>query len=124
MAETEQYERRAFKRFPVREGAFAVINEGGKLGQIVDISRGGLSFKYIYRVNKKEDRSILDIFTAGGGFRSRNIPFKTVSDAYVDEQIQFSSVKMRRCGIQFQKLNLGQISQIDDFIHSHTYAVN
>lgn len=45
----ELFERRKHKRFHVQDGAFAVLRPhyAELLGQIIDISRGGVSFRYI-----------------------------------------------------------------------------
>ena len=109
-------EKRASKRFPAQEGAFAVVNEERKLGQILDISHGGLSFKYIASGPDPVAGARLDIFFADHGYVSQKVPFVTVSDSEIESNIRFSFVSMRRCGVKFTDLNANQISQIDNFI--------
>ena len=56
-------ERRSFKRFRAKEGAFAVLRpQCTKLGQIVDISEGGLAFHYASTGNQKNGEHEVDIF--------------------------------------------------------------
>ena len=120
MSQTQFVEQRAFGRFPTKEGAFAVATAPRKLGQILDISRGGLAFTYIGEEKGSLKDMNLDIFTSGLGFNSKNIAFKTISDFEIEEKNEFSSIKMRRCGVEFRKLNSDQSSQIEDFLQNHT----
>ena len=42
------FERRSNERFPVKQGVYALLKNGAsKLGQIKNISKGGLAFMYI-----------------------------------------------------------------------------
>ncbi|MEE8540101.1 MAG: PilZ domain-containing protein [Desulfobacterales bacterium] len=111
---------RDFTRFSAQEGAFAVITAPRKLGQILDISKGGLSFTYIGEEKGPKKDTELDIFLSGSGFNSKNISYKTISDFEIESKVEFSSVKMRRCGVKFRQLHLDQISQIEDFLQKHT----
>jgi hypothetical protein len=114
-------ERRQHKRFNAQDGAFAVVkNHVSKLGQIIDVSMRGLAFKYI--ANGKQSKGILalDIFLSGHGIYTKNIPFKTVSDFEMKSEIPFSSIKMRRCCVQFGELTHTHVSQLEDFIRNHT----
>ncbi len=120
MSQTVFADNRGFKRFPAREGAFAVITAPRKLGQILDISKSGLSFTYIGEKKGPKKDTGLDIFLSGIGFNSRNIPYKTISDFEIESKVEFSSVKMRRCGVKFRQLHSEQISQIEAFLQNHT----
>lgn len=120
MNQTVSADNRDFTRFSAQEGAFAVITAPRKLGQILDISRGGLAFTYIGEEEGPQKNAELDIFLSGIGFNSKNIPYKTISDFEIESKVEFSSVKMRRCGVKFRQLHLEQISQIEDFLQNHT----
>ena len=113
-------EKRAYKRFKAQEGAFAVINDERKLGPILDIGRGGLSFQYIASEKRRIGGTALDIFFSGHGFSSKSIPIEKVSDFEMEADFSFSSVPMRRCGVRFKKLNSVQVSQLKSFIQKHT----
>jgi len=120
MNQTVSADNRAFTRFSAKEGAFAVITAPRKLGQILDISKGGLSFTYMGEEEGPQKNTELDIFLSGIGFNSKNIPYKTISDFEIESKVEFSSIKMRRCGVKFRQLHLDQHSQIEDFLQHHT----
>ncbi len=114
-------ERRTFKRFEVKEGAFASLRGPiSKLGPIKDISRGGLAFRYI-DTGVRPDRSFdLDISQTDNGFHMKDVPCKNISDSEISNEYHFSSIKMRRLGVQFSELTLDQTSQLEYFIQNHT----
>ena len=65
----EFVERRRLKRFKVKEGVFAALMpESKKLGQILDLGKGGLSFLYIDTGEAKDESTELDIYVAGHKF--------------------------------------------------------
>ena len=56
-------EQRQHKRYKAREDAFAVLNANdSKIGQIKDISMGGLAILYIANGTKSRASSFLDIY--------------------------------------------------------------
>ena len=114
-------ERRQLKRFNAQDGAFAVTrNHVSKLGQIMNVNMRGLAFKYIANGQQSNGIFQLDIFLSGRGFHSKNIPSKTVSDFEMKSEIPFSSLRMRRCCVQFGELTRIHMSQLEDFIQNHT----
>ncbi len=114
-------EQRKQTRFLVREGAFAVLRDNmSKLGQIIDIAKGGLAFRYLAIGNPTNGSFRLDIFLAENGFYLGNLPFKIISDIEIDHEIPFSSLTVRRLGVQFGDLSDKQTSQLKYFIHNHT----
>ena len=120
----EMDERRKHKRFQVRNGAFVVLGtppwpHSTKVGQIVDMSMGGLAFSYIAEQEPSNGSFELCIFLADSSFHLRKIPFETISDLETDE-VPFSSITMKRSGVQFGELTPNQISQLKYFIQSHT----
>ena len=118
-------ERRKDRRFQVENGTFAVL--GGlswshstqKLGQITDIGMGGLAFSYIASEEVSDDSVELNIFLAENRFHLRKIPFKTIWDIET-ERVPFSSITMRRSGVEFGELTPDQTSQLKYFIRNHT----
>ena len=114
-------EKREHKRFRVQEGAYAMLRGSArKLGQITDISRGGLAFRYI-DIGERPRRSFdLDILWKGNGFHLENVSFKTISDFRATKEFPFSSIPMRRCGGQFTALTEDQISELEYFIQNYT----
>jgi len=114
-------ERRQMKRFKVAEGAFAaLVNHGSKLGQIRDISKLGLSFRYIDSEEEHPDARELKIILGSGGLCVDRVPFKKVADFEIKSEFRFSSIKMRQIGLQFGDLTPEQQVRLNNFIQNHT----
>jgi hypothetical protein len=117
----EVVERRRHKRFQAEEGAYAAVRpQYDKIGQIIDVSRGGLAFRYMISGSQEDASSELDIFLIGDGFHLDKVPFQTVSDEGIPERLSPGSQKMRRCGVQFGELTQMQILKLKEFILNHT----
>jgi hypothetical protein len=113
-------ERRKHTRFHVRDGAFAVLGPySSKIGQIIDMSIGGLAFSYIAGEERSNRSYELGILLAENSFYLTKIPFETIWDKET-RGVPFSSVPMRRCGVQFGELTQNQASQLQYFIQNHT----
>jgi hypothetical protein len=116
----EMVERRKHKRFQGREGALAALGpHSTRIGQIIDVSMGGLAFSYIAGEEPSDGSFELGILFAEESFYLTQIPFKTISDQEAKE-VPFSFVKMRRCGVQFGEMTHSQISQVEYFIQNYT----
>ena len=114
-------DQRRFRRFNAKEGAFAVLRNGdSKIGQLVDISRGGLGLRYISEEDGTDGFYELDIFLTNEGFYIKRVPFKTVSDFEITIQQPNQMVLMRRRGVKFGELSLKHISHLEFFIHNYT----
>jgi hypothetical protein len=118
-------DRRKHKRFQVKNGAFAVLSaiswphSTQKVGRITDISMGGLAFGYIASEEPSNISVELSIFLADKRFDLRNIPFETIWDVETKED-SFSSITVKRTGVQFGGLTSKEISQLEYFIQNHT----
>jgi hypothetical protein len=121
IAYQEMLERRKHKRFQVQDDAIAVLRPiVDKRGPIIDISRGGLAFRYI-TAKESLDRSLkLDILLPDLSFYLGHLPIRTVRDFEVTSEYALGSTKTRRCSVQFGKLTQKQISQIESFMVKHT----
>jgi len=114
-------ERRQHPRFKAADGVFAaLINHGSKLGQIKDISKIGLSFRYIDSGDEPGETSELKIIIGMGGVYLDKLPFRKVNDFQIHNEYSFSSLKIRQIGLQFGKLNTQQSIQLEHFIQNHT----
>jgi len=114
-------ERRVYKRFEVQEGAFTSLRGPvSKLGQIMDISRGGLAFRYIDTGVYPDSSFELDISLSDNGFHLAEVSCKTISDSAIAKESYSSSITMRRLGVQFAELTHNQTSQLEHFIQNHT----
>ena len=116
-----QIERRKHRRLQVQDIAFAVLRDQGRqLGQIMDISMGGLAFNYIAGGGNDDSAFELDILLAYKGLYMKKIQFKTISDFQIANKSPFSPITMRRHGVKFGKLTLKQTSMLKNFIQEHT----
>jgi hypothetical protein len=113
-------ERRKHQRFQLKPGAYAVLSPNLiKLGQIIDISESGLSFRYIrYRTGKHDD-SDSDVLLYGKNMYVDKIPFQVVADVELSNPGIFSSVLMNKFSVSFKKLSQEQIKKINLFINNH-----
>ena len=77
-------EKRKNRRYKAIEGAYASVSPNShKLGQIIDISMGGLSFKYMDPSSKDKQNTDMPnktIFLSSMGYYVGDLPFKTVAD--------------------------------------------
>jgi hypothetical protein len=116
----ERVEQRKHKRFEVPIGMFVSFKpHGAKLGEVINISRGGLAFRYFGGKEPSDGSNKLNIFLEEGGFHLNDVPFRTVTD-FGTYQIRFTSVTMRRSGVQFGELTHHQMSRLEGLIQNHT----
>jgi hypothetical protein len=112
-------ERREHKRFRVQYDSFAVLGpHSSRIGQIINISRGGLSFSYIAGEEQGNRAYELGILLAEHSLHLTKIPIETIWDQEA-EQLPFSSLRMRLCGLQFGELRRNQVSQLEYFIENY-----
>lgn len=109
-------DRRKHKRFKVPADAFAIVKDPCfKLGQIADMSLGGISFYYIS--GKEFSRNIeVDILLADDDFYIDNLPVSIVSDINVHLNESLDKRAFKRCGLQFEELTSQQRSKLSCFI--------
>jgi hypothetical protein len=116
----ELVERRKYERFQIRQGTYvALAPPYGKVGPVIDISRGGLSFRY---VDGKETTNelYLHIFLTEANFYLEKVPIKTILDFKIPDKSASSSITMRRCGLQFEDLTHDQASQLKFFVENYS----
>ena len=115
------FERRKNQRFKAAQGAYAVLGPvTSKLGQIEDISMGGLAFKYLADEARSNGAGELDIIVRQDCLCVKSIPIQTVSDFELAKESAFSTVRLRQQGVQFSKLTSDQTSQLEFFLKHHT----
>jgi len=113
-------ERRKNKRYKAKEGAYAAISpHSRKLGQIIDISIGGLSFKYIDNNEEKEDEPERSIFLSSLGYYVGELPFKTIEDYEITNSPSFSSMKLRKRRVKFAELSFKQLFDLDFYLRNN-----
>ena len=125
----EYIEQRIHQRFKVKSGVTAAIIEPAHgndyiyLGEITNISEGGLAFQYADRNGKSNEPYELDILVVKGIVcftYFKKIPFKT---AWIsDMAVEFSSnhLKYKQRGVQFGEMTPPLIPRIDTFFRKYT----
>ena len=114
-------ERRKHKRFQVENGAFAVLTPHFyNWGQIIDISRGGLAFRYTGKELPPNISCDLGISLANIGFYLGKLPFRAISDFEIGNEVAYSFTTIRRCGVEFGELTLNQVSELEYFTQKYT----
>ena len=112
-------EKRKFKRFKGRDGAFAAFIKPYELvnmGQIQDISMGGLCVRYLSTNNRNEDYCEIKIFGSNGRFIHLNrVQCRIVYDLELPEG-SWEQISTRRCGVEFENLSVRYLSMLREFI--------
>jgi hypothetical protein len=112
-------ERRKTVRAPAKEGVFVTLGPSfTKLGQVMDISKRGLSFRYIDDGKSPVATSWLTLFIVGDDFLLERVNFKLVSDQEVTNEYPNSVLRVRKCSVQFQTLSEGQLDKLDYILRS------
>lgn len=114
------FERRRHKRLKVMQGALAFF--GSTPGTIVDISEGGLTVHYVVIENQPSDNLRLDIFFAGDDFYLPGIPGNLISEGQSISNQLYSSLNVKRLGIQFGELSSDQRDKLRYFILNNTVS--
>ncbi len=119
-AGTVYREKRKHRRFSAREGAFVATNDNLCLiGQLVDISIGGMCFRYIAG-DATLSSCALDIFVSDQRFYLPNIPYQIVSNTVLDPEVEMSSIPICQCRVKFVNLTDAQQSSLLNLINCHT----
>ncbi|MFO7558855.1 MAG: PilZ domain-containing protein [Desulfobacterales bacterium] len=114
--------KRLYKRYKVLDGIFVVLHpssHSSKLGSMVDISRGGLSFQFIDTKEVGSSYSELDVFVSGHGIKLESLPFEIISDIMMETESPFYPVVTRRVGVKFFPLPEAKKNQVYSFIQKH-----
>lgn len=119
----DRIERRKHKRFTIKDVAFAILrtDEDEELGQIINISMGGLAFQYFVGNRELQKANKLDVLLADNGLHVDNIGFHVVDDYELVNELPFSSITKREQRVYFDNLTDDQKDGIDGFIKEHTY---
>jgi hypothetical protein len=117
----QHIERRQHPRYSLREGTYAFLRPpANKIGQIIDISLSGLAFSYFSTNGASPDTKDLDLLAVGGK-RLENIPFETVNDSIIPNEIPFSQITMRRKCVKFGNLSTDHMLYIENIIEQYQH---
>ncbi len=108
---------RSYQRFKAADRALVLVNLGPESlpYHIVDISEGGLSFRYLGQKLKRSEIQKISLYH-NDQLIIDDLPIKSVSDYRMRDNI----VPVRRGSIRFKELAPEQLSQLETFIQSFT----
>jgi hypothetical protein len=142
----QRHEKRAYERFQAKKDAFALIRtaDAGNLriadrsmgqiacavyrskpvrfGRIVDISMGGLLFRYISGEERSGRPQVLDILVADSGFYLENLTFKNIADVEITDDFTTNSFKMRLNRVQFEGLKPAATMKLKYFVENYALS--
>jgi len=113
--------RRKSKRFLPDSRAFACLRpDFVKLGKIKDISRGGLSFRYVSNQDPAKEPNEIDIFLSGNNFFLSKLQCRVVYDFNAHHfSVAPSHVDEWQCGVQFGKITKEQRRKLSVFLDNY-----
>lgn len=116
-------EKRKYKRYFGKEGAFAAFLRPGELinlGKIIDISMGGLCVRYLATKPVDTAPTGIKIFGSNGRFiHVDRVECKIIYDIEIPEG-SWDQLSTRRCGVQFENLSIRHKSMLQEFIAHFT----
>jgi hypothetical protein len=121
-------ERRIAKRYRAMDGALAALSpEAGHIGQIHNISTGGLAFRYIADTmidHAPPATFSLQLMVAGEGVWLDSIPVRRVADVAIATETSFSGLPLRQASLQFVSLTAPQKDALQAYIRRCTARLN
>jgi hypothetical protein len=119
-------DRRKDKRFQVKRFTFVKLcsESDEDMGQLLDISEGGLSLRYFVKDQNPSNFSHLSIVSSECDLAIDKIPFTVVSDTELPNGFPLDPIIFRRCGVKFGQLTSKQLSELDDFFKKHTKVLH
>lgn len=130
-------DRRRHKRYLVKNRVFAIVRSDDHLleriesmskgeiamaiiksrpqcmGEIVEISRSGLSFLYIDTECILKNNCEMDILFIDEDFHLSRLPFKAVEDRSITADTPFDVIRMKHLAVKFEELTNKQKSKLD-----------
>lgn len=86
------------------------------MGEVLNISEGGRALRYVAGLGAKVPRGTLDLFASGGVSYLTDVPVRTVTDVEVPKDVDFSTIRLRRMSVAFERLNKNQQQALQNFI--------
>ncbi len=109
-------DRREHPRYKVSNEALAILKPHPiKLGQIINISEGGLAFQYLGENIIDSKYVELDIFVSKSGKQFTAFPFSKVRDFQISSQFD-KSTPIRQLCLKFDNLSTEKQFLLKDFI--------
>lgn len=114
---------RRHDRYRVKDHIYVNLRSesGEEVGQLMDISKGGLSLQCLATEEKPRTYTDLGIL-ASMDLATERISFRTVSIREVNNHIPLSVTRLLRYSLEFKDLSPDQQAKIDYFIKNYTYG--
>jgi len=114
-------DRRKHVRYRAKDHVYVNIRSrfDEEIGQLIDISKGGLSLNYPLNDDRSTSYDELGILSSID-LATERISFKTVSDIEILNQLNFGHRRLRRHGLEFKNLTPEQEAKLDYFIKNFT----
>ncbi len=137
-------ERRQHKRYPVNNRVFAIVRSDNhlleriesmskgeiamaiikskppRMGEIVEISRSGLSFRYIATDRRLEQHCEMDILFIDEDFHLSRLPFQMIEDRSIASDLSFDVLRMKHLAVKFGGLTSKQKLKLDHLLKNYT----
>lgn len=108
-------------QFQVKDGAYAVIRyKPFQIGKIMNISKDGLTVRYLSNGQELNETFELDIFIIDSNYYIEKIRVNTISDFELIDKDGFGSDNIRQRSFQFGKMKSGQLFYLDYFLENFT----
>ena len=113
--------RRRHQRFQIEDFIFVNLKSESDtdVGQLIDISNGGLSFRYFVSAKKPKQFSKMDLELSGSDFAITGLPFRMISDTELTNGFKSSPIIFKRYSVQFERLTYDQNFKLCYFLHDH-----
>jgi hypothetical protein len=116
-----ELERRKHKRLKVENGVFASLSpQFAIIGQITNVSKGGLAFRYVASKPRTPGAIRLNILVTDGSFSIEKLQFSSVWDLSTPDEFACGPITYRHCGVAWEKLDVSQRADIDHFMACYT----
>jgi hypothetical protein len=119
LGEVDEYRRNA--RFAINGCTLVSLGDDSKLGEVLDVSSGGLAFRCIAGDEPSTKYGKLNIY-CNNGLCLTKLPFRMIWDLETSDSAPFNYIKTRRIGVRFSDLTNKQMSSLHHFIQNHTTA--
>lgn len=110
---------RQHQRFKAKDRALALLNNGPESlpFHIMDISEGGLSFRYLGPKLKRSEVKCVSLYH-NHDLVVKDLPIQAVSDFRLRDNL----VPVRRGSVRFAELENDKLSRLERFIRNYTEA--
>jgi len=121
MIRSDSHQLDGIERMSKGEIAMAVIkSRPSRMGEIVEISRGGLSFSCVENDADISQSKEMDILFTDDDFYLSRLPFKTIKEKFIKAEAPFDVLNMTQLAVQFESLTENQRKKLDQLLDKYT----